>query len=105
MNALRQLRIIAFLEGLSFVILLFIGLPMKYLAGIPVIVRIVGSVHGVVFLVFVFALLRVAIGRRWSWGRAALGFVASLVPFGTFAFDFLLRRELADAEGGAVRAA
>lgn len=56
MNTLRRLRIIAFLEGLSFLVLLFIAMPLKYLADMPLAVRIAGSVHGGLFLVFLAVL-------------------------------------------------
>ena len=56
MTALRQLRLVAFLEGSSFLVLLFIAMPLKYLAGLPLAVRVAGSVHGLLFLVFLAAL-------------------------------------------------
>ena len=96
MTALRHLRLIAFLEGTSFVILLFIAMPLKYLAGQPLAVRIVGLAHGVLFLVFLVALYRAARARRWPGGRWLIAFVASIVPFGTFMFDRSLRREIAE---------
>jgi len=95
MTELRQLRIVALLEGVSFVLLLFVAMPLKYLAGLPLAVRIVGSLHGLLFLVFMVALFRAASERRWPLARSALAFVASIVPFATFAFDRSLRREIA----------
>ena len=95
MTALRQLRIVALLEGSSFVALLFIAMPLKYLAGLPLAVRIVGSVHGLLFLMFLAALYRAGRTRRWPLRRALLAFVSSIVPFGTFLFDRSLRREIA----------
>ena len=93
-TVLQQLRLVGFLEGMSFLLLLFVAMPLKYLAGAPLAVRIVGSLHGVLFLLFVVALYRAARKQRWPLGRAFLGFVASLVPFGTFVLDRSLRREL-----------
>ncbi|AUX23197.1 membrane protein [Sorangium cellulosum] len=95
MTALRQLRLIALLEGLSFLLLLFVAMPLKYLAGLPLAVRVVGSAHGLLFVLFVAALVRAAARHRWSIGRASLAFVSSLVPFGTFVFDRSLQREIA----------
>jgi integral membrane protein len=94
MNALQQLRVIGFLEGLSFVVLLFVAMPLKYMAGLPTAVRITGSLHGILFLAFVMALFRAHGEYAWPVRRAALGFLASLVPFGTFVFDRSLRDEL-----------
>ncbi len=94
---LRQLRLIAFIEGVSFLVLLFVAMPLKYLAGLPVAVRIVGSIHGVLFIAFVLILIRVSIARAWPFRRSLLAFVSSIVPFGTFVFDGSLRREIAGA--------
>ena len=96
MTPLRQLRLVAFLEGTSFLVLLFIAMPLKYLAGLPLAVRIVGSVHGLLFLVFLAALFRAARQHDWPLSRSLLAFVSSIVPFGTFIFDRSLRREIAD---------
>ena len=94
MTALRQLRLVALLEGSSFLILLFGAMPLKYLAGMPLAVRIVGSIHGALFIAFVVALYRAASARDWPWRRSAAAFVASILPFGTFVFDGSLRREI-----------
>jgi integral membrane protein len=93
-TALRQLRLIAFLEGSSFVLLLFVAMPLKYLAGYPLAVRIAGSIHGALFLLFLVALYRAARGRTWPRRRSFTAFVSSLLPFGTFVFDASLRREI-----------
>jgi integral membrane protein len=95
MNELRQFRWVAFLEGLSFVLLLFVAMPLKYWANLPLAVRVVGSVHGLLFVVFVAALFRAAVERSWPLRRWVLAFFSSVVPFGTFFFDRSLKRELA----------
>ncbi|WP_437674648.1 DUF3817 domain-containing protein [Sorangium sp. So ce131] len=97
MTALRQLRLVAILEGLSYLVLLFIAMPLKYLAGLPLAVRVVGSAHGLLFVLFLAALLRAAAKHRWPLSRSTLAFVSSIVPFGTFFFDRSLRREIAAA--------
>ena len=96
MTVLRHLRIVAFLEGTSFLILLFVAMPLKYLAGLPLAVRIVGLIHGLLFLVFMAALYRAADDCRWPVRRSLSAFVASIVPFGTFVFDRSLRHEIAE---------
>jgi integral membrane protein len=95
---LRQLRLVALLEGSSFLILLFIAMPLKYLAGLPLAVRIVGAVHGGLFLLFLAVLYRAGRERRWPLRRRVIAFVSSIVPFGTFLFDRSLRREIAAHE-------
>lgn len=96
MTALRQLRLVALLEGASFLVLLFIAMPLKYLADLPLAVRIVGSAHGMLFLLFLVALYRAASERGWPPRRWLIAFVSSVVPFGTFIFDRSLRREIAE---------
>ena len=95
MRTLRQLRVVAFLEGSSFLILLFIAMPLKYLAGLPLAVRVAGSLHGALFLLFLAALYRAGSDRDWPLRRWLVAFVSSILPFGTFVFDRSLRREIA----------
>lgn len=90
-----RLRVVAFVEGLSFLVLLFIAMPLKYLLGVPLAVKIVGSAHGLLFVLYVAALIEVMLACRWSLARGAAAFAASLVPFGTFVLDGQLRREQA----------
>jgi len=86
-SALGRLRIIAFLEGISYLVLLGIAMPLKYLVGIPQVVRVVGMAHGVLFILFVILLIQVATEKSWSFKKSALSFVSSLIPFGTFYAD------------------
>ncbi|WP_163999155.1 DUF3817 domain-containing protein [Pyxidicoccus caerfyrddinensis] len=96
-TALGRFRAVALLEGLSFILLLFVAMPLKYLAGLPLAVRVVGLAHGLLFVLFLFALMEVAIAYRWSLVRVVGAFVSSLVPFGTFVLDARLRREESEA--------
>ena len=95
MSALRRFRHVALAEGVSYLVLLFVAMPLKYWAGLPLAVRVVGGLHGALFVVFVVALLHAASERGWPILRTATAFVSSLVPFATFVFDRSLRRELA----------
>ena len=92
LTGLGRLRLVAFLEGVSFLVLLLVAMPLKYLAGQPHAMRPVGMAHGVLFVLYVLLLLQQTIARRWSWRTALLGFVASLVPLGTFWADKKLFR-------------
>ncbi|MDB4973865.1 MAG: ydzA1 [Myxococcaceae bacterium] len=93
MSALAQLRVAAFFEGVSLLVLVLVAMPLKYLAGMPLATRVVGSVHGLLFLVFVVTLFRVASELSWPLGRSLLALLASVVPFGTFWLDRSLKRE------------
>ena len=88
-----RLRIIAFVEGCSYLLLLGIAMPLKYLAGLPVAVRMAGSLHGALFVLFCAALLHAMVVARWSMVRGGVVFASSLVPFGTFVIDGRLKRE------------
>ncbi|RNI31314.1 DUF3817 domain-containing protein [Rufibacter latericius] len=90
---LNRFRSIAILEGISFLVLLIIAMPMKYLAGIPEPVKYVGWAHGVLFVLFVGLLLQVWVKYKWSFWKVVMAFVASLIPFGTFVLDKKIAKE------------
>jgi len=80
-------------EGWSYLLLLGVAMPLKYLAGYALAVRIAGSIHGALFVLFCVALAHAMVERRWPLARAAMLLAASLVPLGTFAADAGLRAE------------
>ena len=86
-NPIPFLRIVAKIEAISFLILVGIAMPLKYLAHQPLAVKVVGSIHGALFLVFCVALLRTMLVARWPLQRGAVAFIASLLPFGPFLVD------------------
>ena len=71
-------------EGISFIILLAIAVPLKYYANMPEAVRLMGPIHGVLFILYCFQLLNVMKQLKWSYKKGAVAFLLSLVPFGTF---------------------
>ena len=98
MSELKHLRISSMLEGISFLVLLFIAMPLKYIAGEPQWVSWAGRVHGGLFIVLVFTLIRCTGARQWSTGRALRVLGLALVPFGAFVLDREFARDLqADA--------
>jgi len=86
-TAIGRLRVIGFLEGISFLLLLGVAMPLKYYWGQPEAVRAVGMAHGVLFLAYVAATLQAMLVYNWTLTRGALVAVSSLVPFGTFYAD------------------
>jgi integral membrane protein len=68
-------------------VLLFIAMPMKYMYGITEATKIVGMVHGILFIIFVFILLKAKIEYKWSMIWSIVAFTSSLIPFGTFFID------------------
>ena len=97
-NPVSLLRLVSLAEGVSYVVLLGIAMPLKYGANMPGAVKIVGSSHGALFVVFCVALLRAMLGARWPISRAALVFVASLVPLAAFWMDRRIREWQSDYE-------
>ena len=80
-------RIISFLEGVSYLLLLFVAVPIKYFQGDASYVKILGMPHGVLFMSYV--VLAIVIKKQMQWNLKNLGIVvlASIIPFGTFYVD------------------
>lgn len=83
---------IALMEGVSFILLLM-AMPLKYLYGHPEYVKVIGWIHGLLFILYVLALVNVKMSNGWSILKSAIAFLASLLPFGTFILDISLRKE------------
>jgi integral membrane protein len=88
---IKQLRVVGLLEGTSYLTLLGVAMPLKYIAGKPEMVEVVGWIHGLLFvgysLMVGFAFVMKALNLRWS----ALAMVAAVLPFGPFVLDVKLR--------------
>lgn len=107
-TVIRQLRVVGLVEGVSFLLLLGVAMPLKYLAGLPMAVRIVGMAHGLLFVIYVAAAAHAALTMRWPLSRTLLLLAAAVLPAGPFALDGWLRRqerEAAAREGAARQAA
>ena len=88
---LKKFRLIAYIEGWSFLILLFIAMPIKYVLGEPLVVKFVGMAHGGLFLLFLYLLFVTAKEHKWTIPFASMAFIASLIPFGTFYLEKKLK--------------
>lgn len=91
---LKSFRLIALLEGCSYVLLLGVAMPLKYWADMPLAVRIAGSLHGALFVAYAICAALLLSRGQWTFGRSSLAMAVSLVPFATFVFDRSLRQEL-----------
>lgn len=89
---LGLLRIIGFLEGISYLFLVGIAMPLKWIWDMPQVVYPTGMAHGLLFILYVFFVLLVSYQLKWSLKKCALALLASLIPFGTFAADKYLFR-------------
>ena len=83
----RTLRLLAILEGISYLLLLGICMPLKYWLHIPEPTYPVGLAHGVLFVLYCSFVMFVARKETWSMRKTFLALVASLLPFGTFVAD------------------
>ena len=101
-TSLGRLRFIGWWEGVSFLLLLGVAMPLKYLAGEPAAVRVVGMAHGILFMLYVLAALQAAAEHHWTWKRTAIVLVASILPAGPFIVDAkILRQEQPNERSGA----
>lgn len=92
-SALGRFRVIGILEGISYLVLLGIAMPLKYFLDLPAAVKIAGSLHGLLFVLYLLALAHVTLKNRWSFLKVAAAFIASLLPFGNFVLDARIRHE------------
>jgi integral membrane protein len=92
------LRAAALAEAVSYLVLLGIAMPLKYLAGLPMAVRVVGSFHGLLFVILCVALLWVWIRVRWPLLRLIGVFVASFIPILPFFMDARLRQHQEESQ-------
>ena len=90
-NNLKKFRLIAFMEGISYLLLIFIAMPLKYIWEEPIYVKIVGMGHGVLFILFMYFLFTTTIEHKWKLPFVIFAFIASLVPFGTFYLEKKLK--------------
>lgn len=92
-SPLGRLRWLALAEGVSFLLVLFVTMPLKYAFHYPMPNKIVGMAHGLLFVAYVWLVLQMALEYRWPHKKTALALLASVVPFGTFWADKALFRE------------
>ena len=100
MNALARFRLIGKLEACSFLFLLGIAMPLKYVWHRPAAVHFAGSLHGLLFLLYLAGLYQLATEHAWPIRRIGLALVASVLPAGPFIFDRTLRDESAAESPG-----
>lgn len=98
LQTMKRFGWVAVAEGISYLVLLLIAMPVKYLLHEPVgtlLVKYVGWAHGVLFVLYVFLLFLCMMKYSWRFGKTALYFLLSLIPFGTFWVDKKLKEETA----------
>ena len=98
MSELKKFRLINKIEGWSYLILLFVAMPVKYALGYPAATKIIGMVHGVLFVGFLYQLIVATKNAPFSTKESLLFFIASLIPFGTMFTDKIVVKYIAKEE-------
>lgn len=94
-TALGRLRLLAFLEGTSLLVLVFLAVPIKYALKDASWVQAVGPVHGMLFLLFVVNTISLGVAQHWSFKTTTWKvLLACIIPFGTFYIDWKILRHL-----------
>lgn len=93
MSSLNLFRKVALAEGISYIVLLFIAMPLKYWADMPLAVKYVGWAHGLLFVLYIACLVMAWQERKWSFLKVVMLFVASLLPFVPFYVEKKLKEE------------
>lgn len=83
-GSVKRLKVIGLLEGISFLVLLFIAMPLKYIWHDDWMVKQVGMAHGVLFVLYIIFVIEVKIALDWSMKKMLIAMGASIIPFGTF---------------------
>jgi integral membrane protein len=80
-------------EGLSFLLLIFIAMPFKYALGQPLLVKYLGWIHGLLLMLYVVQLMRVAYEMKWDVLKIIYSVIAALLPFGPFVWERQLKKD------------
>jgi len=94
MKLLTLFRIVAFLEGLSYILLLFIGVPLKYIVNDVTLVKLLGMPHGFLFMAYIAFIIVLRFDNLWFKKHFILIALASVIPFGTFVVEHKLRKTI-----------
>ena len=97
MSELKKFRLVNKIEGISFIILLFVAMPLKYMFGYPLAVKIVGMLHGLLVFAFIYQIFEAKKEAGFSWKETAFYTLLSLVPFGSFYTDKELAKKMTTA--------
>ncbi len=92
-DPLERFRKIAFIEGLSFLLLLFVSMPMKYYLGYASFSWYVGAAHGGLFVLYIILAIEILVRRRVNLIQFFRVVIASVIPFGTFFNDKMLKEQ------------
>lgn len=93
-TTLKSLTIMGYLEGTSFLLLLCIAMPLKYMMGVPEAVKYIGMAHGILFIAYLLILIGSTTKIKMPLWAIPAGVLGSFLPFGPFIFDHFLKKRL-----------
>jgi integral membrane protein len=85
---LKTFRILALLEGISYILLLFVGVPLKHWGGNDILVKGLGMPHGLLFVAYIILAIALKDSQKWNLKDMFIILIASILPLGTFYVDF-----------------
>ncbi|WP_077624104.1 DUF3817 domain-containing protein [Sediminibacillus massiliensis] len=91
-NSLRLFRLLGIIEGTSLIVLLFIAMPLKYMADLPEVVTVVGSLHGFFFVLYILMIAFLTFKIRWAFKWVFSSVLVAFIPFGNYVLDYKLQR-------------
>ena len=89
----KDMRRISAIEGITLILLLFIAVPLKYLAHMPIATMILGSIHGGAFMYYLWVLHKTAKHGKWSLVEVLGLVIAATVPFGVIGIEMFLKKK------------
>lgn len=95
-DQLKSFFLSGHIEGISYLLLLFVAMPLKYMADLPIAVKIAGLIHGFLFIWFMYEIFMVYSSKKLSFVKAGVAVLASLVPFATFFLERIVFGRKAD---------
>ncbi len=96
MSELKKFKLINKIEGISFLILLFIAMPLKYSFGYPIATKVVGMAHGVLVFAFIYQIIEAKKEAGLTLKEIGIYSILSLIPFGSFYTDTLVAKKIAN---------
>lgn len=97
MSELKKFKLINKIEGISFLILLFIAMPAKYYFGYPIATKVVGMIHGLLVFAFIYQIFEAKKEANLTWKEMGKYTILSLIPFGSFYTDKELAKKITEA--------
>ena len=97
MSELKKFKLINKIEGISFLILLFIAMPAKYYFGYPLATKVVGMIHGLLVFAFIYQIFEAKKEANLTWKEMGKYTILSLIPFGSFYTDKELAKKITEA--------